>query len=252
MSATLAMKNVKVKAFGNAVDVPDNAIARLMYYLHCVSTVIDYHDSTLTDYENYDELTDEQLAAVYGVAKVLDPSLFIEAGIFIVNPTLIFNGLDNQFFEITDETIGIHINERFEISGQKVKVLKVMVCNDNWIRYSYDTPMKIIDNFIREMESRRYSQQVINTQTTITQEPQVLVINVEFKGDPVSMACPYCQNMIKTKTKSTCNCLACICCLLFNLFYCGFQLCAKKNVFCCNVAHICPLCGATLGHFDAC
>ena len=69
MSATLAMKNVKVRAFGTTTTVPDNAIAKLMYYLHCVSVVIDYHDRTLTDYQNYDELTSEELLAIYLLAK---------------------------------------------------------------------------------------------------------------------------------------------------------------------------------------
>jgi len=44
MSATLGMKNIKVKAFGSTTTVPNNAIARLMYYLDCVYVVIDYED----------------------------------------------------------------------------------------------------------------------------------------------------------------------------------------------------------------
>ena len=70
MSATLALKNVKIRAFGNTTTIPNNAIAKMMYYLHCVSVVIDYHDRTLTDYQNYDELTGEQLLAIYLLVKL--------------------------------------------------------------------------------------------------------------------------------------------------------------------------------------
>ena len=61
------------------------AIAKLMIYLVCVATVIDYHDRTLTDYQNYNELSGEELVAVYQVAKLLNPSLYINHGIFIVS-----------------------------------------------------------------------------------------------------------------------------------------------------------------------
>ena len=115
MSANLGMKDIKVRTLGTLTNVPNNAIARLMYYLDCVLTVIDYKDlvqgnfgfgcsflkfvlklihhiingddykvkdRTLIDYQNYDELSVEELLAVYKLAKLLNPSLFINYGIF--------------------------------------------------------------------------------------------------------------------------------------------------------------------------
>ena len=70
MSATLGMKNTTVKMFGGKANVPNNTMAKLMYYLHCVVTVIQYENSVLTDYQNYDELTGEQLVEVYNKATV--------------------------------------------------------------------------------------------------------------------------------------------------------------------------------------
>ena len=44
-----------IKAIGQRTSVPDNDLARLMYYLSCVDTVIQYHEiDRLTDYQNYD------------------------------------------------------------------------------------------------------------------------------------------------------------------------------------------------------
>ena len=85
MSATFGMKNTTVRMFGEKVIVPDNAIAKLMYYLNCIWVVIDYQDSVLTDFQNYDELSGEQLLAVYQLAKLLNPSIFIQYKIFIVD-----------------------------------------------------------------------------------------------------------------------------------------------------------------------
>ncbi len=41
-------------------NVPDNDLARLMYYLHCVFCAIEYKDQDVRkyrDYRNYDELS---------------------------------------------------------------------------------------------------------------------------------------------------------------------------------------------------
>ena len=156
MSATLGMKNITVRAFGTSTTVPNNAIAKLMYYLDCVAAVIDYEDRTLTDYQNYNELSGEQLVEVYWIAKLLNPSIFINAGIFIVDQKLLFDKT-NQFYEITDETIGAHVNSEIMIGGKVVKVLKLMACNDTWLSNNYYKPINEIDRLVLEIErNRRY------------------------------------------------------------------------------------------------
>ena len=96
-----------------------------MYYLHCVTVVIDYErDNILTDYKNYNDLTKYQKEAVYNFALLLDPKLFISAGIFIVDSKLLPDDSDNQFYKITDERIGFHINQNFMIGGKNCKSFK--------------------------------------------------------------------------------------------------------------------------------
>ena len=63
------LKNTGVKMFGYKIVIPDNALAKIMYYLNCVAVVIDYQDSVLTDYKNYGELSEEQLLIVYELAN---------------------------------------------------------------------------------------------------------------------------------------------------------------------------------------
>ena len=253
MSATLGMKNITVRAFGTSTTVPNNAIAKLMYYLDCVAAVIDYEDRTLTDYQNYDELSGEQLLAVYQFAKLLNPSIFINAGIFIVDQKLLFDKI-NQFYEINDETICAHVNSEIMIGGKVVKVLKLMACNDTWLSNNYYKPINEIDRLILEIEryrNRKYLNQILTTQSSFEEKP-VIVAPKEFKDDPISMTCPFCLKVITTRTESKFNFVACFCCLIFNLLYCCVQICLGKNACCCDIKHKCPNCGKILGYYKSC
>ncbi len=252
MSATLAMKNVKIRAFGNTTTIPNNAIAKMMYYLHCVSVVIDYHDRTLTDYQNYDELTAEQLLAIYLLVKLLHPSLFIDKGVFIVDKKLLID-TNNQFYEITDETIGFHASREIVIGGKTVKVLKLMACDNDWLSDYYYKPIKEVDdlaNLIRDEQRRNYLSQIVDTQTSIRDD--AIVITKEFKRSPVTIFCPICKRAITTKTELKFNFWALCCCLLCSLFYFCLKLCACDNVLCCDVVHKCPKCGSKIGRYRAC
>ena len=251
MSATLGMKNVKVRAFGTSTTIPNNVIAKLMYYLDCVAAVIDYDDRTLTDYQNYDELSGEELVAVYAVAKILNPSLFINSGIFIVDQNLLIDE-NNQFYEITDETIGIHVNREIMIGGKTVKVLKLMACNNTWLSEYYYKPIDVIDRLVTEIENRNYQKQIVHTQTAIVPVVPVMINPGEFKNSPVIMTCPFCFKTITTKTESSLNILACCCFFFFTLLYCCIKICADKDVCCCDVRHRCPNCGRIVGNYKTC
>ena len=236
MSATLGMKNTTVKMFGGKANVPNNTMAKLMYYLHCVVTVIQYENSVLTDYQNYDELSGKELLAVYDVAKLLNPSLFINAGIFILDQRLLVD-TDNQFYEITDETVGVHVNQEIMIGGRSVKVLKIMACNMLWLHRNYYRPIQEIDSLIRDY---------------LAKEQKTPITSPDYGSVPITMTCPYCEKYIKTKTEDKFQILACVCCLIFSIFYCCFQICRERNLCCCNTSHRCPNCGKYLGSYDAC
>ena len=147
MSATFGFNDLKVRATGYIVQVPNNDIARLMYYLSCVDTFINYGEEDMfTDYQHYYLLTGPERMALLQLVALFNPKIFIDAGIFIVDPNLVPDDMDNQFYEITDDRIGIHVNEGIMIGGRYVKVLKIMACNDNWLYRNYINPLKNITN----------------------------------------------------------------------------------------------------------
>ena len=61
MSATLGINHLSVERTGIKVEVPNNNLARLMYYLSCIFTVIQYNDNKdLSEYKHYYNLNQEQ------------------------------------------------------------------------------------------------------------------------------------------------------------------------------------------------
>ncbi len=104
--------DVQVNSIGKKVTVPNNDIARLMYYLSCVDTVINYNEiDNLTDYNSYYLLTDNEIDILIETVLILNPKYFVDAGIFILDSYLVPDDMNNEFYEITDNRIGFHINE---------------------------------------------------------------------------------------------------------------------------------------------
>ena len=154
MALTLGYKSLKVEDNTVEVQVPENDTAKLMYYLSCVSTVIMYDKANkLTDYRNYNSLTLEEQADVYACAILLNPKMFLDAGIFIINPKLLTRGLSNQFYKITDSRVGVHVNQEIAVGGVSVKVLQIMVCEESWINRNYIRPL---ENLNARRDSNRY------------------------------------------------------------------------------------------------
>ena len=76
MSATFGMNKLTFEDFGERTTVPNNNIAKLMYYLDCVLTVIEYDRIILTDYKNYYVLTAEERKLVIELAILFNPKIF--------------------------------------------------------------------------------------------------------------------------------------------------------------------------------
>lgn len=137
--------NISIIPIGERTTVPDDDVARLMYYLHCVDTVINYQGiDKLSDFKNYRRLTVEDMTVLFKLVLLFNPEIFLDAGIFILQIDPLPNGLDNQFYEITNERIGIHINNQIVLGGRTVRVMKVMVCNPAWLIRNYYRPWKNI------------------------------------------------------------------------------------------------------------
>ena len=169
MSTNYITKNIRIKDSDNYTTIPDNAIAKLMYYLYCVSSVIDIIDPILTDYQNYDKLKSEQLVEVYNKSKEYSPDKFLSHKILIINRDLHNNSLDNEFYEITDKSIDHHADKEIAIGGKVAKVNKIIVCNNNWLSLYYYSPISVVDKIVNDIkirENRNYESQIVNTESS--------------------------------------------------------------------------------------
>ena len=113
--------NYSIIPIGERTTVPDDDVARLMYYLSCVDAVINYQViDKLSDFRNYKRLRVEDMSALFKLVLLFNPEIFLDANIFILQIAPLPNGSYNQFYEITNERIGIHINNQILIGGRTV------------------------------------------------------------------------------------------------------------------------------------
>ena len=157
MQATLGLAKTEVKREGTKANIPNNDIAKLMYYLNCLVCVLQCDDigSKYTDYIHYYNLTEKEKEDVIEFALIFNPKILIELNIFILDSGPLLPEYNNEFYRIEDERIGIHANEQVVIGGRSIRVLKVMVCNKQWLEQNYFTPMKNINN--RKKNNYNYS-----------------------------------------------------------------------------------------------
>ena len=227
MNIDLAEKKVTVKDITTEVIVPGNPKAKLMYYLECISVVLNTDKlNRYTNYSQYYIIPDSEISTIVELAKIFNPEEMLKLGIFILKDYI---DLGNKFLEITDETMGIHANQEFVIGGIVVRVLKIMLCTKDWIQTYYYEP--IVNIF----------------------KPKIIYpLPSEFGSSPVAVTCPYCLVPITTKTKSSFNFVACCCFLFFGFLFFICQAILRKNICCCDIIHKCPRCGRTLGSYKSC
>ena len=232
-----------------------------MYYLDCVLIVIEYdRNSRLTDYKHYYNLNNDEKKAVIQLAILFfNPKIFIDAGIFVVNSDLLPDSSGNKFFKITDETIGVHVNQQVVIGGRTVKVLNIMACNSAWINRNYINPLERIRNEarIRSLPTQQ-NYPVVNSETRVIPYNQAVVVNQSTPAvirtyEFGSSQTLFCRCAVTTNTECEFNCGSCCLCLLTGcLCFMCIQLCRGKSICCNDTIHKCPNCGHILGRYSSC
>ena len=131
MKADFRYKQLEIRDTTVEVTVPNDDIARLMYYLDCVSNVVKYDGfEPYIDYKNYNYLGSDKKKSVIELAILFNPKIMVEAGVFVPTSDLDMN---NRFFELMDGRMNIHADKKIVIGGITVKVLKIMVFKSCWM-----------------------------------------------------------------------------------------------------------------------
>ena len=140
MQANVGYNRLRIKDDSTKAFVPNNDIARLMYYLQSVFSVLKCNSySEYTNYNNYYSLSNSDIMELIRLVKIFSPQILIGAKVFVLDEDLDW---ENRFIEITDETMKIHANEEIVIGGIVTKVLKIMLFRSTWINNNYFNPLK--------------------------------------------------------------------------------------------------------------
>ncbi|CAF1082916.1 unnamed protein product [Rotaria sordida] len=135
--------NYDVKKFGQTVSVPDADIAKIMYYLDCVCTVIDYDDNNIRRYRNYSNwmnMSDEEDKLIFILAATLSPDE-LEDKVFFENGKLCSN-TSNQFYEIGQVKNQLLVVQSIVIGGRTRQVQRIMAYTNGWMQRNYYQPMR--------------------------------------------------------------------------------------------------------------
>ena len=132
-----------LRATSARATVPDNDVARLMYYLNCVFSAIEYTDQDvrrLRDYRNWSMLSYEEQRLVWLFALILSPDEFDDKVFF--HSDALCGDSGNKFFEFSQVRHQLLAVQSIIIGGQTRQVKKIMTYKMSWIQSNYLDPMK--------------------------------------------------------------------------------------------------------------
>lgn len=147
MDFVATQKQYGIKETGTTVTVPDNSIARLMYYLNCCNSCLDVLESKLTQYRNYSYLSVDEKAAVVALSAILSPDeLLNNCFIPVESGNPILRGSSNKFFELETATSVLGGTVRpsgvVMMEGKRVQVNKFMIVTRSWLESYFITPFQ--------------------------------------------------------------------------------------------------------------
>lgn len=140
--AVFGTDEYEFKMFGTTVSVPNADIGKIMYYLDCICTVIDYNDNDISRYRNYSNwanMSDYEDRLIYLLALTLSPDE-LEDKVFFEAPALCPT-TSNQFYEIGQIRNRLVVAPSIIIGGRSRQVKKIMAYEPVWMRRNYYEPM---------------------------------------------------------------------------------------------------------------
>ncbi|CAF1043978.1 unnamed protein product [Rotaria sp. Silwood1] len=136
--------------------VPDNDLARLMYYLNCVFSAIEYKDQDVRryrDYYNWSLLSDAEQRMVLVLALALSPDEF-DGKVFFHSDELCGDS-GNKFYELSQIRHQFLAVQSIVVAGQTRHVKKIMTYKMSWIQNNYVEPVKRLAYYFNQQRERQ-------------------------------------------------------------------------------------------------
>ncbi|CAF2038812.1 unnamed protein product [Rotaria magnacalcarata] len=136
-------------------NVPNNDVARLMYYLNCVCTVIEYNDNNIRRYcncQNWSSLSSEEVRVLLVLCLTLSPDVFNNK-VFFQSDELCGNSA-NKFFEISQVRDQLLVVESIAVADQTRHVNQIMTYKMSWMRQNYFDPVQRLSRPVNPRNQR--------------------------------------------------------------------------------------------------
>ncbi|CAF2039495.1 unnamed protein product [Rotaria magnacalcarata] len=114
-------------------NVPNNDVARLMYYLNCVYTVIEYNDNNIRRYRNCQNWS--SLSSLFQSDELCGNSA-------------------NKFFEISQVRDQLLVVESIAVAGQTRHANQIMTYKMSWMRQNYFDPVPRLSRSVNPRNQR--------------------------------------------------------------------------------------------------
>jgi hypothetical protein len=143
---TASAFSLNVKDYGVTTVIPDDDIARLMYYLNCVTIGVglDLLQDDLVRYKDYNSLSPARIAVVFKTAVELSPDVFIGKILFRDDEGEITGNSPNSFVSISAACDIVSLQSDIIIAGKVQNVTKVMFFKSSWLKRFYVDPLQRI------------------------------------------------------------------------------------------------------------
>ena len=146
MAAVLMRERVGLEKTGKPCTVPNNRRAQIMYYLNCVSHVLELKDSNirrLTNYSQYSSLSNDEETQLLYLAVLLSPDELI-GKVFFPSDELC-GDRNNTFYELSKVRSTFAVSSSVFIGGEQKRVTKIMTFKRVWMTNNYIEPLKALN-----------------------------------------------------------------------------------------------------------
>ena len=136
-------------------SVSNNDLARLMYYLDCVFSLVEYEDQDVMRYRNYRNYpllnyTEQQM--VWFLALTLTPDELDDKVFF--HSDQLTGDARNKFYEFSQVRHQIIASPSIFIAGKTRQVKKIMAYKMSWMQTNYQGPMQRLASRLSSLARR--------------------------------------------------------------------------------------------------
>ena len=141
-------QKLEIEQIDHKIEIPNNKLAKLLYYLECVFTVIqsDLEKKYINYFYNDLLLSKEEEETILDLVSKFNSKVMLELNLFVIEPDFVPIDKENEFYDIDDERFEGKVNLEVVIGELTRKVLKIMACNQSWIDKYYFEPLKEYEN----------------------------------------------------------------------------------------------------------